>query len=731
MRNSTIKNFTANKPLLVCGLIVLSLVLVIAICEVIGWPFLKDPLANFMAHQLEREVKIDAPFKLRFIGGPRLEAGRLWISAPPEFKVPHLVEARNVELKLRYRDLWHIDDGEAYIIKSIKAEHLDARLNRNLEGKSTWQFKKDPDEPIRPFPIIQALVILEGKALVVDALTRADLEVKFDTDEGKNNQAPLSKVAVKGKFRDDDLTSELTTQGFLPIASQTETSEGVVSSKGWLQYGRVYMRFDGSVDDLFGAQIIKGKLAVKGNSLGDLGDLLSITLPRTTAFTIAGEVEKNQKGWIIDVKSANVGQSRLSGYFTYDTRPEVSLLKGTLKGRRFVLADLAPAFGATPAGKTTEKGQVRTRVFPDKPLDFATYNRMNAEIKIDIDYVDLGNAFRVPIAPFRASLDLNKNKLSLAKIYAKTAQGTIEGDIFIDAHQQKKTANPLREKDSPAIKPDWGINLAVKQINLEKWLTISEARKEEAKKEGKPATSQAYVTGLLNAQAKLKGKGNSTAELLNTLNGDLSMYVRNGEISRLVIEAVGLDIAQAVGLLIKGDDNLKMQCAVVDFKAKQGVMRSNVALVDTSLTTIVLDGNVDMGEEALDLRMTAEPKNFSPFTVRSPIKITGTFLNPKVTPKAEPIAARVVGGILLAFVNPLAAILPFLDPGKLGDSEVSCNDTLQQLQKNGKASDQYRLAQPEKSDDSAESAAEDKASARRAQAEKNAEVHETQIDEVR
>jgi AsmA family protein len=718
-----INKFTSHKPLFITGIIVLTLILAIAICEVIGWPFLKDPLANFMAQKLEREVRIDRPFKLRFIGGPRLTAGGLWISAPPGFDVPHLVEAKNLELKLRYSDLFNIKDGEPYVIKSIKADYLDARLNRKLDGKSTWQFKKDPNEPIRPFPIIQALVIREGQALVVDELTRADLQVKFDTNEGKNNQAPLSKVAVKGQFRDQNLVSELTTQGFLPIASQTAESGGEVSSKGWLRYGKVYMQFDGSVDNLFGEQTVKGKVAVKGDSLGDLGDLLSITLPRTTAFKIAGNIEKNPEGWIIDVKSANVGQSQLYGYFEYDTQPEVSMLKGTLKGKRLVITDLAPAFGSTP----TEKGKVRERVFPDKPLDFATYNRMNAEINIDIDYVDLGNAFREPISPFKASLDLNKNKLSLAKIYAKTAQGTIAGDIFIDAHE-RKTANPIRDKDNPALKPDWGINLSLKNINLEKWLTISQARKDKAKAEGKPTTSQAYVTGFLNAQSKLKGKGNSTAELLRTLNGDLSMYVRDGEISRLIIEAVGLDVAQAVGLLIKGDNNLKMDCAVVDFKADKGVMRSNVSLVDTSLTTIVLDGNVDMGDEQLDLLMTAEPKNFSPFTVRSPIKITGTFLNPKVSPKATPIAARAIGGILLAFVNPLAAILPFLDPGKVGDAELTCDDTLQNLRKNVKVPNKDEEAQEAKQDDAQ---ADAKARDRKAQAEKNAEVHQTQINEVR
>jgi hypothetical protein len=109
--------------------------------------------------------------------------------------------------------------------------------------------------------------------------------------------------------------------------------------------------------------------------------------------------------------------------------------------------------------------------------------------------------------------------------------------------------------------------------------------------------------------------------------------------------------------------------------------------------------------------------------VRSPIKITGTFLNPKVSPKATPIAARAIGGILLAFVNPLAAILPFLDPGKVGDAELTCDDTLQNLRKNVKVPNKDKEAQEAKQDDEARD--------RKAQAEKNAEVHQTQINEVR
>ena len=666
-----------HKLLFYTGLVLLLLVLTIAICEAIGWPFLKKPLQDLMEDKLERTVKIDGAFQLRLIGGLRLKAGGLWISAPQGFTEPNLADAHDVELKLRYRDLWNIKPGDPYVIKSIKANQVEAHLSRHEDGKSTWQFNKDPNDPIRPFPIIQALVINQGQAYVSDSLTSADVLIEFTTDEGQKNLDPVSKVKVHGDFRERKLRSELMTHGFLPIASQGKNAPPI-SSKGWLQYGKMYMTFDGSIYNLFGEQNIKGQLMVQGPSLGDLGDLLSITLPNTSEFKIVAGVAKNPDGWQVAVNSAHVGRSELYGHFRYDTQPEKSMLTGELKGKRFFLADLAPAFG----NETTIDGKPRQRIFPDKPLDFATYNRMNAKISIDIDYVDLGNAFKEPITPLEAELALNKNKLSLARIYAKTADGSIAGDIFIDAHDLKQNIkNPQDLKDSNKPKPDWGINLAVKDIDLKKWLTISDARKEKARKENKPETGEAYITGSLNGKAKLHGKGTSTAELLRTLNGDISVFVKNGEVSHLIVEAAGLDIAQAVGLLVKGDNNLKMQCAVLDFKGNQGVFKPDVALVDTSVTTVLAEGNIDLGEEKLDLRVAAEPKNFSPFTVRSPLKVTGTFLNPKVSVEPAPIAARVAGGVLLAFINPLAAILPFLDPGSNADKEkrADCTQTLAEL----------------------------------------------------
>lgn len=655
-----------------------ALLLAVIVCEIIGWPFLRQPAQQFMSRQLEREVRLGTPFQVRFLGGIRLNLGSLWISVPPKFDAPHLVDAQDISLGLRYSDLLGKQAEEPMRIKSLRVDKIDARLIRAQDGTASWQFEQKQDDTPTPFPRIEALDVRNGYAVVRDALNQADLEVRFSSQEGANSAEPVSHVAAQGKFREHELKGEIATNGLLPIASQAEDAPPTKSS-GWVEYGGLRVDFDGSASDLFGNRKIDAKFRGKGPSLSLVGDLFHIALPTTTPFTLAGDVHKEEDLLVVTITSAHVGQSDLTAQFKYDTRQEVPLLAGDLKSKHFVLADLAPAFGAQAEAKAqAEQAKARQgRIFPNRPINLPTLNRFDADIQVDLETVDLGRAFRRPIAPFRAHLSLDAGNLSLAEIYARTADGTLSGTIAVDAHGFTEEMASNKKIDAAKL-PTWRIDLNWKDINLEKWLQVSEDRKQRAREAGDPVP-EAYVTGTLNGKTKLSGKGQSTAELLASLGGSISTHVRNGSISHLIIEALGLDVAQSLGLLIKGDESLSMRCAVVDLKAQQGVVTPNVALIDTPVTVILADGKISLGKETLDLRMVAKPKNVSPFTVRSPINITGTFTNPTVRPEAAPIAARVLGSIALAFVNPLAAILPFIDPG--ADTEqASCSDALRTLQ---------------------------------------------------
>ncbi|MEZ0211024.1 MAG: AsmA family protein [Methylophilus sp.] len=685
--NKSSASNTAIRILRWLGGILLVLVVIIVCCELAGWPFLRQPMQDFTSKTLHRNVVIERPFHLQLLGGIHLQVGHLQISAPEAFKVPYLVDAHGLDLKLRYRDLLQLEEGQAYRIKAIRAEQLDAYLKRDGNNKASWDFELDDSGPSRPFPFIEELSVNKGQARIDDAMTKAHLTASFYTEEGAHLKTPESSVKVKGEFDKRPLEGELVTQGFLPVATQGKDSPPI-NSKGWLKYGAVSLKFDGAVYDLFGTQRVKGKLNANGPSLADVGDLLDLAFPRTPPFKIAAEIEKNTDQWKVNVSDAEVGHSRLAGKFIYDYGDLKPMLTGDVKGPLLVLADLAPAFGA-PAAATVSTNKTPTKIFPDESMDFATYDRMNANINIHFDAVDLGSIFKERIAPLDFQLTLQDRKLTVAKLHAGTAQGSLSGSLLIDAPEAKNKA----ESDNPPA-PKWDIQFALKNIQLEKWLKV---KPEDQTPKDQPAIDKskdkkdadkdapAYITGQLNAKAKLKGEGKSTAALLKSLDGQLALMVRDGEISHLVVEAAGLDIAQSVGLLLSGDHSIPMQCAAMGWNAKQGVLTPDAALIDTPVTTVYIHGQMDLGEEQFNLKLQANPKNFSPFTVRSPILVTGPFVNPNVSISPGPIAARVAGSVLLAIVTPFAAILPFLDPGS-GDQPANegCQQTLQELKSKGK-----------------------------------------------
>jgi AsmA protein len=666
--------------------ILLLLVLIVLGCELAGWPFLRQPLQHFLQNKLHRSVEIERPFHLRLVGGLNLQVGGLKISAPEGFDAPYFVDAHGLDLKLRYKHLWSLKEGDPYRIQAIRADQLNAYLIRHGDKHASWEFELDDTGPPRPFPVIEQLAVNQGEAKVDDALTEAKLSVKFFTEEGAHLAKPESSVKVDGTFKQLPLHGQLITQGFLPVATQVKGSPPI-NSQGWLKYGAVNAKFQGSVYDLFGSQRIKGKVDVTGPSLADVGDLLDLTFPRTSAFKVVAEVDKSENQWKVKIPSANIGRSRLFGQFVYDLAPEIPMLSGKLQGSLLMLADLAPAFGA--AQDTSGKAHPG-KVFPDESLDFATYGRMNADIDVQLDAVDLGTAFRQRISPLKLRLNLIKHKLSLAELEASTAQGSLSGALSIDAHDSSNADL------SPPPAPDWEIDFAVRDIRLEQWLKVQQEKPQQdkgqqsegqakeppsSKKEKSANQAPAYISGKLTGKAKLQGRGRSTAALLKSLDGQLAFIVRDGEISHLVVEAAGLDVAQAVGVMMKGDQPLPMQCAAMGWRAKQGVLTPEAALIDTPVTTVNVLGNVNLGEEQFDLRLEANPKNFSPFTLRSPILVTGPFVDPQISISPGPIAARVAGGVLLALINPFAAIVPFLDPGSRADmsADEGCQKTLQQL----------------------------------------------------
>lgn len=632
-----------------------------ALGEALGWPFLRAPLETFLAQRFERPVRITAPFRLHLLGTLRAEAGGLWIAAPDGFDVPHLVQADDLGLQLRYRDLLALRESGALRIAAIDVGHIDARLKRRTDGTATWLLGAPrAGQTDAPPPTVDRLAVRDGAIELDDAPANTTLEAVFSTDEGNAQQAPTSRASVHGRLRQRRLDGEVTAAGFLRLAAPGGDAT-TVPVRGRIDYGGVHAEFDGAVADLFGARDLKVKFTARGASLGVLGELFNVLLPTTDPFVLRGTLEKDGELWRARVADARIGSSALHGLFSYDARPARPRLDGELGGKHFVLADLAPAFGTRNADGTPAVPPAG-RVIPDRDLNLPSLKTMDARIAVDLGHVDLGSAFSQPIAPLRATLRLEDGRLALSGIDASTAKGRLRGEIAVDGDRRLSR---------------WVANLGWEGIRLEDWIGVSRARANAARNEGKAPTPPPYFAGVLHGRARLSGHGRSTAALLGSLDGEITAGVRDGRISHLLVEVMGLDVAQGLGLVLGGDRTVPVDCAVADIAARSGLLVPRVALVDTPVTLVLIDGKVDLAREALGLRLIAEPRNVSPFTLRTPVRVTGSFERPRAAPEAGPLAAKALSGIALGFVTPLAAILPFIDLGE--EPGTPCRQALAKL----------------------------------------------------
>ena len=170
--------------------------------------------------------------------------------------------------------------------------------------------------------------------------------------------------------------------------------------------------------------------------------------------------------------------------------------------------------------------------------------------------------------------------------------------------------------------------------------------------------------GKLYGDARLRGSGDSIAGLLGSSNGELSLGVSRGTISRFLIEAAGLNVANVIFVKLFGDEQVMLECMVADFSVKNGLMQTRSFVLETEDAVVTMEGDISLKNETLDLDIRPQNKTLRIFTLRSPLYAKGTFKNPDVGVQAGPIAARAGAAVVLGVVaTPLAALVPLLNVG--------------------------------------------------------------------
>jgi AsmA family protein len=654
----------------------------LALGEALQWPFLRAPLQDALSRNLQRSVTLQAPFGVRLFGSLQLRSALLVIGppegAPPQ---PDLARATDIRLTVPYTTLWHAARGHGDrppVIDTLTVAHLDAHLLRDAQGRSNWQLGRAPtadrNAPSSALPRFGLLQMRSGEIDLDDALLPLTLRASVRTQEGSapaQSGTPQEglQVQARGHYRKLPLTADLQSSGVLPWL-RSDGATNPVPLRLDLRLGRALLKLDGQAIDLLQLGGLDAAVELSAPSLAAVGDALGLTLPTTAAFDLRGRVRKEGNVWATDIASWRVGTSRLRGDFRYDTASEPPLLTGTLAGERLALADLGPAIGtrtaAAPEGKAANSNAAAAgRVLPQREFDIPSLQRMSANVLLRLDRLDLGTPQLESLAPLQGRIRLQRGVLGVQELLARSASGTVRGEITVDARTLQA--------------PQWRADLRWSGIELERFIKARNDNVAAATATSAPG----YVSGTLGGSANLTGRGRSVAAVMATLDGKAGLWVRDGSVSHLLTELAGIDLAESLGVLIKGDERLPLRCAMAQWNLRDGTARPEAALIDTRDTTLLINGELSLAKESLALVVTAQPHDFSLFTLRSPLRIGGSFGAPQVQLDKSRIALRLAGAAALAAIAPPAALLALVDLGE--DDRQQCAEAVERSQAARKA----------------------------------------------
>jgi uncharacterized protein involved in outer membrane biogenesis len=589
-----------------------------------------------------REIKIgDIDIKVGFHPGARVSG--LQITNPPWAKTSHLVDTQYIDARIRILPLF---TGRV-IVDDLTLTQAKVGLEREKD-RNTWTFrqreKKEEEGPQRVF--VRRINIDRGVVRYRDTTIDTDVELDVAGGVGSGGDAAIDVVA-RGSYRGQPLHGVANFPGLLP------TPDTAVEMSAAVALGTMTAAAAGTVRaaDVDGIDL---DLDVSGASLGDIKKLAPVNLPDTPPYRLQGRFRNPAGAFIFEPFEGRVGDSDLSGSARYekgDKDKKVPLLRAKLVSHLLDFDDLGPIAGAPPKtgpGETAapkQKAQAQAidttgKVLPQKHYQVEDFPLMDADVMFEGRKIV--DAAYVPIEDLSVHWTVKDGVLRFEPMKFRLAHGQVTANISLDSNKK-----PVVGK----------ANVELAGLRLRELFPPTEKMKQPL--------------GDLFGRVDIAGHGTSVAELMGSADGRLAMLINGGYISNLLMEAAGLDVAEALRILATKDVDVKLRCAAVDLKIDDGIAKPQALVIDTTDTIVTADGTVDFKNELVNLKTKPEPKDMSPFVLRTPVTIKGPFKRPHVRPDVGPLALRGIAAAALGALNPLLAFIPFIETGPGKDSNCA------------------------------------------------------------
>lgn len=370
----------------------------------------------------------------------------------------------------------------------------------------------------------------------------------------------------------------------------------------------------GSVEDPLNLKGADLKYSVAGGDLSFLQEIIGRSLEKVP-FEISGRLIYRfpEKLDLTDlhIKAAD---SAVNGAISVERMHAVPLIKAKLQSDRL---DLRPLFGKEEKkpsqGKVTQRAEDNPKVFSSKPLPLDFLNRFETEFDAELVHLMLPG---IAASATKLTTILKNGRIDMTLVASKIGNGRLAVTFGIVPQDNK-----------------FNVSASVNAENVDLGRMLKDLKVSSG------------VEGIMNLTVKLKGVGNSIAEMMAGLDGDLIVTTGNGRMPLAYVSLIGTDIGTSMLKLLnpfdEAVDEAAINCLVADFNIAHGRARSDIILIDDPRKTLVGHADIELGTEALSVWIETRPKQGIGFEqtgkfsislreLTKPFKLGGTLAHPTV-----------------------------------------------------------------------------------------------------
>jgi uncharacterized protein involved in outer membrane biogenesis len=417
----------------------------------------------------------------------------------------------------------------------------------------------------------------------------------------------------------------------------------------------------GAVKDLVEFQGLALTVNAQSPSIANVVELFNVNdFPDLGPFKVSGNLTDPADKLTVtdlDLYVGSVRKSDLIGSAEVILSGAKPQMKAVLSSRQLDLRPLLSMRDVETQDKTqapaSPPGKQEDKVFPGDtlPLDALSQAQANVEIRVERVLLPL-----LILNDLTAHLILEDGHLAARPLKCIVGNGTLGGRL--DLRSQGETS---------------AMNLALKVDQFDLGHTLREIGVEDV------------LDGKIDMEIDLQSHGDSIAGLMAGLNGNTVVIMDEGSIKDEFISLLGGDVSHTLYRLLSPDKETtanytEIHCLVIGLDILNGLAKSTALVLDTSHTTIVGHGKINLATEEMDLSLKPFPKkgvtikglgkfSLSLGELTKPLKVGGTLAHPSlaIDPSGTLVTlGKAIGGA--ALLGPVG-IAAALTSGKLGEED--------------------------------------------------------------